>query len=114
MFESRALACKYSDNEKRMICSANHEMQVKACQRCQKVEIPEWLNGPGCNPGGFAFVGSNPSLCTIASVAQLVEHLFCTQAVEGSRPSASSKLVCQDKIRKRRSEYEGSLYAPFF
>ena len=47
---------------------------------------------PGCKPGGFTpYVGSNPTPCTKAPVAQLVEQMTLNHRVEGSSPVARSK-----------------------
>ena len=48
-------------------------------------------------PRPLGIEGSNPSRSTNASLAQLVEHLFCTQMVEGSSPLGSSKVLLVGK-----------------
>ena len=54
--------------------------------------MPERPKGADCKSAGYAFVGSNPTLGTIALLAQLVEHFHGKEEVCGSSPEEGSKL----------------------
>ena len=54
--------------------------------------MPERPKGADCKSAGYAFVGSNPTLGTIALLAQLVEHFLGKEEVSGSSPEEGSKL----------------------
>ena len=52
--------------------------------------MPERPKGADCKSAGYAFVGSNPTLGTIALLAQLVEHFHGKEEVSGSNPEEGS------------------------
>ena len=54
--------------------------------------MPERPKGADCKSAGYAFVGSNPTLGTIALLAPLVEHFHGKEEVSGSSPEEGSKL----------------------
>ncbi len=47
--------------------------------------------GADCKSAGYAFVGSNPTLGTLALLAQLAEHFHGKEEVSGSSPEEGSK-----------------------
>ena len=50
--------------------------------------MAEWADALDLGSSAFGRGGSTPFIRIVAGVAQLVEHLICNQAVEGSTPLA--------------------------